>query len=177
MDMTRGTILEGNIDDDLSPELVLAMTYVKTNRPTRALQSNISPHEASTKEAPNQAHLRVLGSTVYVLLHEEERSMKSEKWPPRALKGILGGYNGHTIYRVHIKDQKKVIRVKNLCIFEDYKTKASIELPDCNEGKPTFQGFLSEYNDEERSEELTSTCDKSQKVDNVEGKQSAQKKN
>ncbi len=79
MDMTRAIILEGNIDDDLWPELVLAMTYVKNNRPTRALQGNISPHKVSTKEAPNLAHLWVLGSTVYVLLHKEERSMKSEK--------------------------------------------------------------------------------------------------
>ncbi len=101
MDMTRATILEGNIDDDLWPELVLAMTYIKNSRPTRALE-NISPHEAHFHEQPNLAHLRILGSTVYVLLHEEERSMKSEKWAPQALKGILVGYDGHTIYRVHI---------------------------------------------------------------------------
>ncbi len=75
---------------------------------------------------------------MYVLLHEEKRSMKSEKCAPRGLKGVLVGYNGHTIYRVHIKDQKKVIQVKCLRIFEDYKTKASSELPDYNEDKPTF---------------------------------------
>lgn len=109
MDMTRATILEGNIEDELWPELVLAMTYIKNNRPTRALQDNVSPYKTYSKEAPNLAHLRVLGSTVYVLLHEEERSTKSEKWAPRALKGVLVGYDGHTIYRVHIKDQNKVI--------------------------------------------------------------------
>lgn len=97
MDMTRATILEGNIDDDLWPELVLAMTYVKKNRPTRALQ-NLSPHEAYTHELPDLSHLRILGSTVYVFLHEEERTLKSEKWAPRALKGTLVGYDGHTIY-------------------------------------------------------------------------------
>lgn len=117
MDMTRATILEGNIDDELWPELVLAMTYVKNNRPTRALQ-NLSPHEAHSQEPSNLSHLRILGSTVYVLLHEEERSMKSEKWAPRALRGVLVGYDGHTIYRVYIKDQQKVIRVKDLRIFE-----------------------------------------------------------
>ncbi len=176
MDMTRATILEGNIDDDLWPELVLAMTYIKNNRPTRTLQGNISPHKASTEEAPNLAHLRVLGSTVYILLYEEERSMKSEKWAPRVLKGVLVSYDGHTICRVQIKDQKKVIRVNDLRIFEDYETKASTELPDYDEGKPTFQGFLSEDNDEERSEELTNTCDKSRKMDNAKGKQSTQTK-
>lgn len=31
MDMTRATILEGNIDNNLWPELVLAMTYIKNS--------------------------------------------------------------------------------------------------------------------------------------------------
>ena len=45
INITRATILEGNIDDDLWPELVLAMTYIKNSQPTRALE-NISPYEA-----------------------------------------------------------------------------------------------------------------------------------
>ena len=152
MDMTRATILEGNINDELWPELVLAMTYIKNNRPTRALANNISPHEAHFHEQPDLSHLRILGSTVYVLIHEEERSMKSEKWAPRALKGILVGFDGHTIYRVHIKDQNKVIQVKDLRIFEDYETKESTELPDYSESLSTFQGFL--HTDEEKEREL-----------------------
>lgn len=152
MDMTRATILEGNIDDDLWPDLILAMTYIKNNRPTKALQ-NLSPYESYTHELPDLFHLRVLGSTVYVFLHEEERTLKSEKWAPRALKGTLVGYDGHTIYRVYLKDQKKVIRVKDLRIFEDYASKASTELPDYSEGTPTFQGFLLADNDDEKEED------------------------
>lgn len=170
MDMTRATILEGNIGNELWLELVLAMTHVKNCRPTRALQ-NLSPHEAHFQERPNLSHLRILGSTVYVLLHEEERSIKSEKWAPRALKGVLVGYDGHTIPRVYIKSQKKVIRVKDLRIFENYETKATTELHDYDEGIPTFQGFLLEYNDEEETG-LLSTC-KSRKVKNAKGKQPA----
>ena len=98
---------------------------------------NLSPYKVHSQEPPNLSHLRILGSTVYVLLHEEERLMKSEKWAPRALKGVLVGYDGHTIYRVYIKDQKKVIRVKGLRIFEDYETKTSTDLPDYDE-RPTF---------------------------------------
>lgn len=120
--MTRATILESNIDDELWPELVFAMTYIKNSRPTRALQ-NLSPHEVHFHEQPNLTHLRILGSTVYVLLHKEERLMKSEKWVPRALRGTLVGYDGHTIYRVHIQNQEKVIQVNDLQIFEDYETK------------------------------------------------------
>lgn len=96
--------------------------------------------------------------------------MKSEKWAPKALKGVQVGYNDHTIYRVHIKDQKKVIRVKDLRIFENNETKISTELPDYDEGKPTFQGFLSK-DDDKGSKELMSTCDDRRKVRGTEGKQ------
>lgn len=36
-DMIRATILKKNIDDHLWPKLMLAMTYVKNNRPMKAL--------------------------------------------------------------------------------------------------------------------------------------------
>lgn len=45
MDMTRTIILEGNLDDKLWPEIVLAMIYVKNMRPTKALNGN-SPYHA-----------------------------------------------------------------------------------------------------------------------------------
>lgn len=102
MDMTRVTILEGNLDDELWPEIVLAMTYVKNVRPTKALGGD-NPYHALQAVQSNIQHLRVLGSIVYVLLHEEERDLKSEKWNPRALRGTFVGYDGHTIYRVHIR--------------------------------------------------------------------------
>lgn len=140
-------ILESNIDDNLWPELVLAMTYIKNNWPTRALQ-NISPHKAHFYKQPNLTHLRLLGSTVYVLLHKEKRLMKSEKWAPRALKETLVGYNGHTIYRVHIKEQNKFIWIKNFYIFEDYKTKESTKLPDYTRNLRTFQSFCYKHDND-----------------------------
>lgn len=141
MDMARATILDGNIDDDLWPEIILAMTYVKNVRPTSSLEDK-NPHEVHFNKAPELSHLRVLGSTVYVFIHEEERNLKSEKFEARALKGTLVGYDGHTIYRVFIRLQDKVIRVKDLRIFEDTSRKDSTLLPDY-EVKPTFEGFLS----------------------------------
>lgn len=80
--------------------------------------------------------------------------MKSEKWAPRALKKILVGYNSHTIYGIHIKEQNEVIWVKDLRIFEDYKSKIATKLPDYNNGIPTFQGFLLGDNDEDKKESL-----------------------
>ena len=120
------------------------MTHIKNLRPTRALEGPISPAEMQDKDLPNKDlpnlhHLRILGSTVYVFLHEEERTLKSAKWDARALKGKLVGFDENTIYRFHIEDQNKVIRVKDLRIFEDTSTKAFSALP-YFEGKPTFDG-------------------------------------
>lgn len=104
MDMTCATILDGNIDDDLWPEIILAMTQVKNVRPTSSLEDK-NPYEVHFNRAPELSHLRVLGCTVYVFIHEEERNLKSEKFEARALKGTLVGYDGHTIYRVFIQSQ------------------------------------------------------------------------
>ena len=152
--MTKATILEGNIDNDLWSERVLAMTYIKNSRPTQALK-NISPYEAQFHEQPDLTHLQILGSTVYILLHKEERLMKSEKWAPQALKKILVGYNGHTIYRVYIREQQKVIWVKDLWIFKNYKAKKSIKLTDYSDNMPTFQGFLLKDNNKKEPKSYT----------------------
>lgn len=168
--MTRATILEGNIDDELWPELVLAITHVKNCRLTKTLQ-NLSSYEVHFKEPPNLYHFQILSFTEYVLLHKEERAMKSEKWAPKALKGVLVGYDGHIMYKVYIKSQKKFIRVKNLRIFEDYKTKATTELLDYDNGTAMFQRLLLEDNDKEKTGS-PSIC-KDQKVINTKGKEPA----
>lgn len=104
MDMIRATILKGNINNKLWPELVLAMTYIKNNQQTKALVNNLRSHEAHFHKKPDLSHLQILGSTVYVLLYEEKRSIKSKKWASRALRGTLVGFDGYTIFKAHIKD-------------------------------------------------------------------------
>lgn len=53
------------------------------------------------------------------------------------LKNKLVSFDGHRIYKVHIKDQNKVIQVKNLQIYEDFTSKVITSLSDF-EKKPTF---------------------------------------
>ena len=148
MDMARATIIEGDLGDIFWPEVVLTMTYTKNVRPTTALEGG-NPYEKQFNCPPDVSHLRILGSTVYVLIHEEERDLKSEKFTPRALKGKLVGYDGHTIYRVHIEEQQKVIRVKDLRVFED-TVAGDTNLPTFD-GKPTFEGFLATDDDDDQS--------------------------
>lgn len=53
----------------------------------------------------------------------------------------LVGYNGHTIYWVYIESHNKLIKVKNLQVFEDNKAKTSTNLLN-HKDTPTIQGFL-----------------------------------
>ena len=139
MEMARACILDGNINDNLWSEVILAMTHIKNILPTNAL-GGISPHESQFNEPPDVSHMRVLSSTVYVLIHEEEQDLKSEKFEARAWEETLVGYDEHMIYKVYIHEQGKVIRVKNLCIFEDTFQKDSNTLLAFDD-QPTFQGF------------------------------------
>ena len=148
MDMARASIIEGGIDDIFWPEVILAMTYIKNIRPTTAL-NGLSPHQKLFNSPPDPTHLRVLGSTIYVLIHEEERELKSEKFVLQAMKGTLVGFDGHTIYQVYIEEQSRVIRAKDLQIFEDTESKKDTVLPYYGK-EPTFQGFLLDDNDDEK---------------------------
>ena len=79
----------------------------------------------------------------------------------------LVGYDGHTIYWVYLKDQKKVIWMKNLCIFEDYESKFSTKFFNYSEDMLTFQEYLFTNNDNKQLKDLYLTC-KYQKTKNAE---------
>ncbi len=58
MDMTRATILEGNLDDELWPVIILTMTYIKKFCPTKAVNWD-NPYHAQQKSQPDIQHPRV----------------------------------------------------------------------------------------------------------------------
>lgn len=71
IDMTQSTIIRGNISDNLWPKVVLTMVHVKKVRPTSTLDGKTS-YKLIEGETLTIDHLRVLGSTVYVLIHEAD---------------------------------------------------------------------------------------------------------
>ncbi len=139
MEIVRVIILEGEINDTLLSEMVMAMIHIKNLRPTRALKGSISPIKMQNQALPDLHPLRILGSNVYVFLHKKEQSLKSAKWKAHALWEKLVRFDNHIIYRVHIEDQNKVIWVQNPRIFEDITFKVAISLSDF-EWKPMFGG-------------------------------------
>lgn len=121
------------------------MTYIKNLRPSNTLK-DLSSHESLQDKLPELSYFRVLESIVYVLIYEGKRERSSEKFVLRALRGKIVGFDGHTIYRVYVKEQKREIRVKDLRISEDIEIKGNIALPDYEGGKSTFQDFLLDDN-------------------------------
>lgn len=73
-------------------------------------------------------------------------------WVQWVLRRTLVGFARYTIYKLHIKDQNRVIQMKDLPIFEDYKTKKFIKLLDYSENKTTFQRFFHIDNDNKDQE-------------------------
>lgn len=96
--------------------------------------------EILNNHLPSFHHLHVLGSMVYIFFHKENRILKLSRLDARALKKRFVRFDGYIIYRVHIEDQNKVIRVKDLQMFENTSTKAFSALPDFDE-KPTFNAI------------------------------------
>ena len=156
MDMTRSTIIGDNIPDKLWPEIALAMVHVKNLKPTSTLAGK-TPYKLFKKETPSLDHLRILGSTIYVLIHEEDQkgtNSKGAKFAPRAQQGVLVGYDGTTIYRVYLEKSSKVIRVKDLPIHEDANAKKSTDLPTYDAICADKQG---EWNDTLSNSKLSKT--------------------
>lgn len=58
-----------------------------------------------------------------IYIHKEEQELKSEKFVPHIPTKKLIELNSYIIYRVYIKKQKQVIKVKNLYIFRDIEIK------------------------------------------------------
>lgn len=137
MDMVQTTILAGIIDDNLWPEMVLGITHVKNLWPTQALKDLMSLIEIQDQAPPTLQYLWILGLNVYIFLHKEKQSVKLVKWEARALKRKLVSLDGYIIYKVHIKDQNKVIQVKDLQIYKDITFKV-ITFHLNFDKKPTF---------------------------------------
>ena len=110
-------------------EIILAVIHIKNWRPTQELEGFISPIEIQNQAISDLYHLCNLGSNVYVFLHKKKQSLKSAKWKTHTFRGKLVRFNDYIIYWVHIKDQNKVIWVKDQQIYKKINSKATTALP------------------------------------------------
>ena len=130
INMIRCIIIRSNISDYLWTEVVLIMIHVKNVRFTKALEEN-TLFETYESKSSSLNHLKILESTMYVFIHEAERvdaNNKSIKFSSRAQKETLCEYDEKIIYRVFLKKNYKMIRAKDLRIYENVNAKEHTEL-------------------------------------------------
>lgn len=118
LEKLRPIFIEMNVPLTLWPELIRGMTHIMNRTTTRALPGGITPYEAYMNHVrpgidnrPDVSHLRVLGSIAYVHIPKERR-IASNKFAPRAEKGVLVGFEGNHIYRVWVptRARNKIVR-------------------------------------------------------------------
>lgn len=90
--------------------------------PTSSL-NGLSFFETSEQRFSNLQHLRILRSTFYIFIYEEEQNAKSAKWAPQGKCGVVVDYNDGTIYCVYLHDEAKAICIKGLKIFKNIDKK------------------------------------------------------
>lgn len=118
MERVKCTIIRIRISNKLQLEIFLAIIYISNLLSISSLNS-LSLFDTSIQILPNLQYLCILGSIVFVFIHEKERNIKSAKWVSRGKRRILIGYDGGTIYRIYLHDKAKTICIKDLKIFEN----------------------------------------------------------
>jgi hypothetical protein len=109
---------EKNIPLRLWPYIVQAIAHIK-NRTYNSI-INKTPYEALTKNKPNIAYIKILGSLVYVLDPKEIRSKTDlGKLAKKANKGILIGYKSSKNFIIYIPSTNQIVDSSHIDIKED----------------------------------------------------------
>lgn len=133
------TILSRIIQNNLWLKILLAITQV-SNLLFTFLLDWFSPYKISTELLLQLNYLQVLGSPIYVFIHEKNRKAKSAKWESWIKYWLLASYDNHFIYQVYLEKDEKIIQIKELRIFENasIKLKTSLPIYDTVIWKPIF---------------------------------------
>lgn len=94
-------------------------THVYNRTPTRANEGMRTPYEALYSKKPYVGNLQLFGALTYVYVPPRTRAadirppLRLQKMAPRAQRGLFMGYEGETIWRVYLLDQKRIERTRH----------------------------------------------------------------
>jgi len=95
-----------DVDQEFWADAIKTAVYIKNRVTSRALPVGKTPFELWTENKPNISHIRVFGSTCWVVLH---KSHIDGKFGDKAAKGVFLGYpDGSKAYKVILDDGKVV---------------------------------------------------------------------
>jgi len=115
VELARTMMRHKDVDQDLWADVIKTEVYIKNRVTSRALPVGKTPFELWTRNKPNVSHMRVFGSTCWVVLH---KSHIDGKFGDKAAKGVLLGYpDGSKAYKV-ILDDGKVVKARSVVFAE-----------------------------------------------------------
>jgi len=109
--MARTMMRHKDVDQDLWADAIKTAVYIENRVTSRALPVGKTPFELWTGNKPNVSHMRVFGSTCWVVLHQ---SHIDGTFSDKAAKGVFVGYpDGSKAYKV-ILDDGKVVKARSV---------------------------------------------------------------
>ncbi|CCH47074.1 Gag-Pol polyprotein [Wickerhamomyces ciferrii] len=115
-DKMRGLLAGGKVPFSLWTEALNTASYLLNRTLHSRFQYKITPFEKFTGTPPNYSHLKVFGSTAYVLIPTAYRSHKLEN--NGAVCTMVGYDPVHKAYRLYDLSKQKIV-VANSCDFDE----------------------------------------------------------
>jgi len=148
VEMARTMMRHKDVNQDLWADAIKTAVYIKNRVTSRALPIGKTPFELWTGNKLDVSHMRVFGSTCWVVLH---KSHIEGKFGDKAARGVfLGCPDGSKAYKV-ILDNRNVVKARSVVFAETNVSEvaeAAEELPgDKNVGVETDLRFASDGED------------------------------
>lgn len=153
MEMARTMMKHKAVDDDLWADAVKTAVYIKNRLTSSALPAGKTPFELWMGKKPNVEHMRVFGSTCYVVQHKKHID---GKLGDKAVKGVFVGYCDNTKgYKVILSDSQMPTSARSV-VFQESNSADTAEVPDEDgeDQKPVgVDDVLDEHQEDEEAAE------------------------
>jgi len=127
VEMARTMMRHKDVDQDLWADAIKTAVFIKNRVTSHALPVGKTPHDLWTGNQPDISHMRVFGSTCWVVLH---KSHVDDKLADKAAKGIFVGYPGGSKAYEVILDDGKVFEARSVFFSENNSSKVADVLED-----------------------------------------------
>jgi len=111
VEMARTMMRQKDVDQDLWADAIKTAVYVKNRVTSRALPVGKTPFELWTRNMPDVSHMRVFGSTCWLVLHKRHID---GKFGDKAAKGVFLGYPDSSKACKVILDDGKVVKARSV---------------------------------------------------------------
>ena len=136
VEMSRTMMRHKDVDQDLWADAIKTAVYIKNRVTSRALPLGKTHYELWTGNKLDVSHLRVFGSTCWVVLHKRHIDGKLRD---KATKGVFLGYpDGSKWYKV-ILDDGKVVEARSV-VFAETKVNEVAEVAEKFPGDEVVEG-------------------------------------